>query len=55
MPLSYEKNKPHIYKWRENNKDKQMELNNKHAKTHYDKECYYSYDRIAKQFRKMVY
>ncbi len=55
MPLCYEKNKKHIYAWREANKEKSKELTRKHAKTFYDKECYYSYERITKQFRKMEY
>lgn len=55
MPLCYEKNKPHIYKWRENNKENYNDMVKKHMKTQYDKECYYSYDRITKQFRKMIF
>ena len=53
MPLCYEKNKVHIYNWRESNKEKFNELARKHSKTSYDKECYYNYDRITKQFRKI--
>lgn len=55
MPLSYAKNKKHIYNWREKNHDKVNELGRKYAKTQYDKECYYSYERIAKQLRKIVF
>ena len=55
MPLSYEQNKKHIYKWRLTHSDKQKELSRKHAKTAYTKECYYSYDRITKEFRRLQY
>ena len=51
MPLCYEKNKKHIYAWRETHKEKSKELSRKHAKTSYEKECYYSYERVAKQQR----
>ena len=51
MGQCYEKNKEHIKKWRENHKDKHHELLRKYAKLCYEKECYYSYERIAKQLR----
>ena len=53
MSVSYEQNKKHIYKWRLNNNEKQKELGRKHAKICYAKECYYSYERITKEFRKI--
>jgi hypothetical protein len=36
MGLSYEKNKIHIYKWRENNKEKKKELDRKHQMNRYN-------------------
>ncbi len=39
------------YNWRKNHKEHFNELAKKHAKTSYEKECYYSYERIAKQQR----
>ena len=51
MGQCYEKNKEHIKKWRETHKEKSKELSRNHAKTSYEKECYYSYERVAKQQR----
>ena len=39
------------YMWRQKHKEKMNELGRKHAKTSYDKECYYSYEKFAKQLR----
>lgn len=55
MPLCYEKNKQHIYNWRHNHVEEQRELSRKYSKTYYEKECYYSFDRYAKQLRKIIY
>lgn len=51
MGQCYEKNKNHIKKWREKHNERHLELARKHAKIGYIKECYYSYEKITKQFR----
>jgi hypothetical protein len=53
MPLPYNQNKIHIYKWRENNVEKYNEICRKNMKLAYDKQCYFSYERHAKLFRKI--
>jgi len=47
MPLSYEKNKPHIAKWVANNKAKYYEIQYRNKKR------YRMYQQQAKIFRKM--
>jgi len=37
MPVSYEKNKKHIYKWREKNRDKKRKTDLKYI--HFKNEC----------------
>ena len=39
------------YNWRKNHKEHFNELGRKHSKACYDKECYYSYEKFAKQLR----
>ena len=55
MGQNYEKNKVHILKWQHNNKAKVNEACRKYVKMNYDKKCYYDYERITKQFRKIEY
>ena len=53
MGQCYEKNKIHIIKWQQNNKEKVNEACRKYVKMNYDKKMYYCYERITKQFRRM--
>ena len=46
-------NKASLMRWRQKNKDHFAELARKHAKTAYKKNCYYSFERISKSFRKI--
>ena len=55
MGQNYEKNKVRILKWQHNNKAKVNEACRKYVKMNYDKKCYYDYERITKQFRKIEY
>ena len=48
MPLPYEQNKKHIYEWREKNKEKSNELQNKYAKK------YYRWKKIQKEFMNIL-
>jgi len=51
MPLSYQQNKKHVYKWAENNKEQHL----KHVKNYYQKkgENYYEFN-VKILFRKSV-
>ena len=51
MPLCYEKNKVHIYRWRENNYEKLKMLNRRHKATHYT--IWKDYLKTCRDFRKM--
>lgn len=57
MPLTYEKNKKHIYKWRENNIEKNNALARIYSLASYHRKQerlnYYSYDKVWKEFRKI--
>ena len=57
MPLTYEQNKKHIYKWRENNVEKNNALARVYSLASYHRKQqkinYYSYDKICRDFRKI--
>ena len=46
-------NKASLMRWREKNKNHFQELARKHAKTAYNKGCYYSYDKVSRYFMKI--
>lgn len=50
MPLCYEKNKLHIYRWRENNYEKTKTLNRRHQSNHYN--TWKDYLKTCRDFRK---
>jgi len=51
MPLCYEKNKVHIYRWRENNYEKTKSLNRIHQANHYT--IWKDYLKTCRDFRKL--
>jgi hypothetical protein len=57
MPLTYEQNKKHIYKWRENNIEKNNALARVYSLASYHRKqqriYYYSYDKVCREFRKI--
>ena len=57
MPLSYAKNKKHIYANRAKNIEKYVEYNKAYSKYYYhhnkEIENFYSYEKITKDFRRI--
>ena len=51
MPLCYEKNKIHIYRWRENNHEKLKMLNRRHKANYYP--IWKDYLKTCRDFRKL--
>jgi len=51
--VSYTQNKTAIFTWRAKHMDHFRRLQRKYAKQHWDKECYYNYEKFAKALRKI--
>ena len=51
MGQCYEKNKIHILKWKENNKEKQREITRQWMKAHYVSKLAYSFEHQCRKFR----